>query len=122
MLVELSVIPLNGDTHLSDEIAQVVRRISESGLPYQLTPSGTCIEGEWDEVMRVIKECHQHMLERSPHVFTTIRIEDEPGAREKIVSNVASVEAKVGGHLRPVRAIASTGDEPEIEQLSAAAP
>ncbi|WP_250125804.1 thiamine-binding protein [Chroococcidiopsis sp. CCMEE 29] len=47
MSVELSIIPLGGDTHLSTEIAEILKLIDESGLPYQLTPSGKCIEDEW---------------------------------------------------------------------------
>jgi uncharacterized protein YqgV (UPF0045/DUF77 family) len=58
MLVELSVVLLGRDTHLSDEIAAVVELIDASGLPYQLTPSGTCIEGEWDEAMALVRLCH----------------------------------------------------------------
>jgi len=32
----------------SKEIAEVLRIVDDSGLPYQLTPAGTCIEGDWD--------------------------------------------------------------------------
>ena len=107
MLIELSVVPLGGDTHLSDEIAEVLRIVDASGLPYQLTPSGTCIEGEWDEVMGLVRQCHQAMRRRSRHVLTTIAIEDEEGATDKLTRNVASVEEKVGKTLRRTRA----GDE-----------
>lgn len=100
MLIELSIVPLGGDTHLSDEIAEVLRLVDASGLPYQLTPSGTCIEGEWDEVMGLVRKCHEVTRQRSRHVLTTISIEDEEGARDKLTRNVASVEEKVGKALR----------------------
>jgi len=45
MLVELSILPLVGDGHLSDELAEVLKLIDSSGLSYQLTPTATCIEG-----------------------------------------------------------------------------
>ena len=104
MLVELSIIPLGGDTHLSDEIAEVLELVDASGLPYQLTPSGTCIEGEWDEVLSLVRRCHERARARSNHVFTTIRIEDEEGGRDKLVRNVTSVEEKVGRTLMRTRA------------------
>lgn len=100
MLVELSVIPLGRDTHLSDRIAEVIDIIHASDLPYQLTPAGTCIEGEWDEIMPVVRECHEKVRERSPHVITTIKIEDEEGAEDQLRSNIRSVEKKTGHSSR----------------------
>ncbi len=99
MLVELSIVPVGGGAHLSDQIADVLRIVDESGLPYELTPAGTCIEGNWDEVMTLVKLCHEEVRKASSHVFTTIRIEDEAGAENKLVSNVASVAEKVGKPL-----------------------
>lgn len=99
MLVELSIVPVGGGAHLSDQIADVLRIVDESGLPYELTPAGTCIEGNWDEVMTLVKLCHEEVRKASSHVFTTIRIEDEAGAENKLVSNVATVAEKVGKPL-----------------------
>lgn len=100
MLAELSIIPLNRDTHISDEVAAVVELVAASGLRYQLTPSGTCIEGEWDEVMNVIRQCHAEARDRAEHVVTMIKIEDEAGADNQLMSNVRSVQEKVGGEVR----------------------
>lgn len=96
MLVELAVVPLGGDAHLSDEIANVVRLVHESGLAYQLTPSGTCIEGEWDEVMTLVRRCHERVRQDSPHVITTLKIEDQQGASDQLRQNIAAVEKKLG--------------------------
>lgn len=96
MLLELSIVPLGRDSHLSDEIAEVVKLVDASGLPYQLTPSGTCIEGEWDDVMALVRGCHARARELSAHVITTVQIEDEAGARDKLARNVRSVEEKLG--------------------------
>ncbi len=104
MLVELSIIPLGGDTHISDEIAEALKIVDASGLPYQLTASGTCIEGQWNEVMNVVRLCHERVRTLSTHVVTLIKIEDEAGAKDKLRSNVESVEQKVG---RPLERMAS---------------
>ncbi|MGH7321421.1 MAG: MTH1187 family thiamine-binding protein [Candidatus Rokuibacteriota bacterium] len=100
MLFELTIIPVGDDTHMSDELAQALKLIEASGLPYQLTPTATCIEGEWDEVMAVIRRCHDRVRGMTPHVVTTIQIEDDAGARDKLTQNIASVEEKVGRPLR----------------------
>lgn len=116
MLAELAIIPLGRGTHLSTEIAAILEVVDASGLPYQLTPAGTCIEGEWDEVMAVVRRCHEKARSISPHVITTLRIDDEEDGREKLVHNVDAVERKVGHPLRrlerkaaPVRTADATG-------------
>jgi uncharacterized protein (TIGR00106 family) len=104
MLAELIVVPLGTGTSLRDELAEVLKIIDASGLAYQLTPSGTCMEGEWDDIMRAVRQCHDHARGVSAHVLTTITIEDERGAQDKLTSNVASLEEKLGRKLQRVRA------------------
>jgi uncharacterized protein (TIGR00106 family) len=100
MLVELSIIPIGNGTHTSDEIADALKIIEQSGLPFELTPTSTCIEGEWHEVMPVIQKCHDRVRAQCPHVVTTLKIEDEEGAKNKLQANVASVEEKLGHAVR----------------------
>lgn len=99
MLVELSIVPLGRGTHLSADLGQILKIIDESGIRYRLTPSGTCIEGEWDEVMALVKRCHELARAGSTHVMTTVRIEDELGATDKLNENIASVERSAGRAL-----------------------
>ena len=91
MLVELNIIPLNGHTHVSSEIAEILKLVDSSMLPYSLTPTGTCIEGEWDQVMPLIKRCHERARELAPHVITNVRIEDVEGAQNRLKGNIDSV-------------------------------
>jgi uncharacterized protein (TIGR00106 family) len=99
MLAELSILPLGGDSHTSDELAEVLKLVDAFGLPYQLTPAGTCIEGEWNEVMELARECHNRVRAKSPHVVTLIKIEDEEGEKNKLTRNITSVEQKAGRQL-----------------------
>jgi uncharacterized protein (TIGR00106 family) len=103
MLVEFSIIPVGEGVHLSGPIAEVLRLVDASGLPYQLTPSGTCVEGGWDEVMSLLKQCHEHMRKTSVRVIWTIKIDDEEGAHDKLRSHITAVEEKVGRPLRRFR-------------------
>jgi uncharacterized protein YqgV (UPF0045/DUF77 family) len=66
--------------------------LTKAVLPYRLSPSGTCIEGDWDEVMALVKQCHKQARIVSTHVLTIVRIEDELGANNKLSDNIASVE------------------------------
>ena len=112
MLAEFSLFPLGGAPHISDELAEALTIVDRSGLPYQLTPTGTCLEGEWGEVMRVIRLCEQRMRQISPHVVTLIKIEDDQDAGPKLIRNVTSVEEKLG---RPLSHAVSASAMPETE-------
>ena len=102
MLVELSINPLGRGTHLSKDLGEILKIIDESGLPYCLTPSGTCIEGDWDEVMTLVKRCHQQARSGSSHVMTTVRMEDEEGATDKLSENIEAVERAAGRSFKNI--------------------
>ena len=99
MLVELSVMPVDGKGELSQHVAEVLKIVDDSGLPYKFTPTGTCIEGSWDKVMALVRECHEKVRGTSDHVVTVIKIEDEAGATNKLVTNIRSVEDRIGRQL-----------------------
>ena len=100
MLVELSVTMLGRGPHMSQDLAEILKIIDDSRLPYRLTPLGTCIEGNWDQLMDLVKKCHVRARSISPHVMTTVRIEDEEGASGKLSENVAAVERAAGRQLK----------------------
>jgi len=92
MLIELTMTPLGRGTHLGQDLASVIKLIDASGLPYCLTPSGTCIEGEWDEVMGLVKQCHDYLRASATRLLTTVRIDDESGVTDKLTQNIKSIE------------------------------
>jgi uncharacterized protein (TIGR00106 family) len=98
-LFELSIIPLGTGSQIGEEVAEAVRVIDTSGLPYRLTPTGTCIEGEWEEVMPLLQQCHNDARARSSHVITSIKIEDDAGAQNKLQSNISAIEQRLGKRL-----------------------
>ena len=53
VLLEFSMSPLDKGESLSQYVARSLDIIDRSGVPYQLTPMGTILEGEWDDVMAV---------------------------------------------------------------------
>jgi uncharacterized protein (TIGR00106 family) len=100
MLVELNITPLGQGAHLSNDLGEILKIIDDSGVRYRLTPSGTCIEGEWDEVMTIVRLCHEQARSVSEHVLTTVRIEDEEGATDKLTDNIVSVERAARRQLK----------------------
>ena len=100
MVVQFSVIPIGSGVHMSGLLAKVMRLIDDSGLDYRIGPMGTAVEGNWDQVMRLIKRCHQAMLAQAPRVLTSVTIDDREGATGRLEGKVASVIRKVGRPLK----------------------
>src|SRR5690606_24609134 len=84
---------------LSGVIAEILKEIEASGVPYQLTPTGTCLEADWDTLMPLVRKCHEIARKHSPHVITLIKLDDDAGESNKLARNVRSVEEKVGHPL-----------------------
>lgn len=100
MIAEFSIVPLGVGESLSEDVARCLRIVEESGRDYRLTAMGTILEGEWDEVMAIIRECHQEVLKHAPRVLTTIRIDDRKGAKGVLEKKVTKVEELLGRELR----------------------
>jgi len=100
MLIEFSVIPIGVGESMGDQIAKVVKIVDESGLPYKANPMGTVIEGNWDEVMTIIKKCHQEVIKSSPRIITSISIDDRPGKPNRITEKLKSVEKRLGKEVK----------------------
>jgi len=100
MLAEFSIVPLDKGVSLSEYVSKVIDLVDESELDYQLTPMGTIVEGDWDEVMGLIKQCHHTMKEHSNRVETKIIIDDRKGAKDRITGKIDSVEKKLGKELK----------------------
>jgi uncharacterized protein (TIGR00106 family) len=81
MLVAISISPAGGDDTggVSAAVAEAVRVIRESGLPHETTSMFTTIEGEWDEVMDVVKRAVFTVAETSPRVGLVLKADLRAG-------------------------------------------
>jgi len=96
MLVEFSIVPIGKGEHVSDYVAEVIKIVAESGLDYRLHAMGTNVEGPWDEVMALIKRCHDAVAARCDRVYTQIKIDDFKGRTSALNAKIAVVEEKAG--------------------------
>jgi uncharacterized protein (TIGR00106 family) len=99
VLLELSMSPISKGESVSAYVARSLDIIDKSGLPYQLTPMGTIIEGEWAEVMAVVTACFEAMRAECNRVSTSIRIDYRAGPGGRLTSKVSSIEQKLGRKL-----------------------
>ena len=79
MVVNFSIVPIGKESSLSAQVAEVLQIVNESGIDYKLHSMGTILEGEWDNIMKLIKKCHKKVLKNSDRVLTTITIDDRKG-------------------------------------------
>jgi uncharacterized protein (TIGR00106 family) len=100
MLIEFSIVPIGSGSSISDRVADVLTIVDESGLPYKVNPMGTVVEGEWEELFRLVKKCHKTVVKNEERVITTISVDDRKGRRDRIEGKVRSVEKKLGKTLK----------------------
>ena len=100
MLVFFSIVPMGTGVAVGKEVADAIRVVEESGLDYQVTGMGTLVEGEWDEVMGVIRRCFDAMHEHSGRVTCQIKIDDYAGKIGQIAGKVATVEEVLGHEVK----------------------
>lgn len=99
VLLEFSMSPFDKGESVGQYVARSLDIIDKSGLPYQLTPMGTIIEGEWDEVMAVVTACFERMKQDCNRVSTSIRIDYRAGPGGRLKSKIAAVESQLGRKL-----------------------
>jgi uncharacterized protein (TIGR00106 family) len=80
-------------------VARALDIIDKSGLPYQLTPMGTILEGEWDEVLAVVTACYQALRVDCERIGVNIKIDARSGGGGRLKSKLESVQAKLGRQL-----------------------
>ncbi len=94
VIVELSIFPLDKGTSLSPYVARALDVIRASGLPHELNPMGTCIEGPWDEVMDAVGRCIKALEPDCDRIYLNIKADWKRGTQPRMQSKTASVREK----------------------------
>ncbi len=95
MIAQFKVVPIGRGESLSLYVAECVKIVRASGMKYQLTPMATVLEGDWDDVMGVIAECHRKVRSMSRRVVTSIEIDDREGSSNAMEQKIRSVQEKL---------------------------
>lgn len=100
VLLEFSMYPLDKGASVAKYVARSLEIIDESGLDYQCHAMGTVIEGEFDEVFGVVRQCFERMKEDCDRIECSIQVDYRKGATGRIRGKVSRVEEELG---RPVK-------------------
>ena len=95
MLLAFSISPQTSDQpegSVSQAVAAAVKVVRESGLPNETTSMFTTVEGEWEEVMAVVKRCVDAVAERTPRISLVMKADIRPGHTGQLTAKVERIE------------------------------
>lgn len=94
MLAAFSIAPTTADEtgSVSAAVARAVQVVRDSGLPNETTSMFTTIEGQWDEVMAVVKAAVDAVASVSPRVSLVLKADIRPGYSGQLTAKVERVE------------------------------
>ncbi len=96
VIADLCVVPIGVGVSLGSYIAECERILLRAGLTVRLHGYGTNIEGEWDQVMNAIKECHETLHGMgTPRISSTVRIGTRIDREQTLEDKIRSVEEKL---------------------------
>ncbi len=95
-LVAVAISPVGTGDELSADVAEVIRVIRESGLPNRTNSMSTEIEGEWDEVMNVVKRATFVLAEKGIRTELVLKADIRPGFTDTMHAKVDKVESILG--------------------------
>ncbi|NUP00671.1 MAG: MTH1187 family thiamine-binding protein [Nonomuraea sp.] len=92
MIVAFSITPLGVGEGVAEPVARAVKIVRESGLPNRTDAMFTTIEGEWDEVMAVIRRAVDAVSEVAPRVSLVLKADLREGVTNGMTTKLESLE------------------------------
>lgn len=102
MIVAFSVAPSGGPAagseadSVHEAVAAAVRVVRDSGLPNRTSSMFTEIEGEWDEVMDVVKRATEAVGAYGTRVSLVLKADIRPGHTGELDGKVERLERAIG--------------------------
>lgn len=100
IVMEFSIFPLGKGESVGQYVARCIPIIESSGLDYQFHAMGTIVEGEFDDLVRLLKACFEALAADCDRIECAIRMDYRKAPPGRIQAKVESVERALG---RPVR-------------------
>ena len=91
-LVALCIAPCGTGDEFAPYVAEIVKIIRASGLSNRTNSMFTEIEGEWDDVMAVVKKATQYLTDQGFRTDVILKADIRPGYTNMMDAKVESVE------------------------------
>ena len=105
-MIEISVVPVGTDSpSVSAHVARAVKELQESsGVRWKLTPMGTVIEGELEQLLDLARKMHRAVFAAGvKRVVTTIKIDERIDRPLSMNGKVRAVKARLDSRKRKVK-------------------
>ncbi len=100
VLLEFSMSPLGKGESVGKYVSRSLKIIDQSGVEYRLNPMGTVLEGEWDEVIGVVRQCYEQMRRDCNRISCTMKIDYRKGKNGRLSGKISSVEKRLKKKLK----------------------
>lgn len=94
-LVAVAIAPFGVGDELASEVAEVVKVIRDSGLKNRTYSMFTEIEGEWDAVMKVVKDATFVLAEKGIRTEVIMKMDIRPGYENMMDEKIKRMEEKM---------------------------
>ncbi|RLD15858.1 thiamine-binding protein [candidate division KSB1 bacterium] len=100
VMVEFSMFPLDKGESLSPYVARILDVIDRSGVTYRLNPMGTVLEGDYDEVMNVVRACFKELEKDCSRISMTLKMDYRKTNESRLNKKVAKLESILNKELK----------------------
>lgn len=95
MLFSVSMFPIGEGDDLSHPVALAVAEFDRAGLPYEVSAMDTVLEGDWDDVMPVIRRAFEQMAAACDRAYLTITVDEHKSATSRLQGAVEDVHREL---------------------------
>jgi uncharacterized protein (TIGR00106 family) len=82
---------------VGEYVADAVRVVRDSGLPNHTDAMFTTVEGDWDDVMAVVKQAVDAVAAKAPRVSVVLKADIRPGTTGALTAKMESLERHLAG-------------------------
>ncbi len=92
VLLEFSMSPLDKGESLSPYVSRIIEIVDKSGVNYRLTAMGTILEGEYDEVILVVRDCFKELEKDCKRISVNLKMDYRKGPQSRMDSKINKIE------------------------------
>jgi uncharacterized protein (TIGR00106 family) len=101
VLAAFSVTPIGASDSVGEAVAEAIAIVRASGLPNETNAMFTNLEGDWEQVMDVIRRCVEAVGQYAPRVSVVIKVDHRRGADGALHGKVESIERRLAAGSDP---------------------
>jgi uncharacterized protein (TIGR00106 family) len=96
-VAQISIVPVGtGSASISDYVAGALRTVKESGLKFELSSMGTCVEGDVESILELVRKMHEGGFDQGAvRVLTSVTLDDRRDKELSIDGKKTAVRNKV---------------------------